>query len=138
MNFQKMQLVFFLLFFLIFIVFYLFIGCTFFFFQERGERLKNTSSTGANENKQQFSKEIAHFIDTKRKHELHIESRLSEINQEYGTPAYVYDEESLIKQAKSALKFPNAYGLMVSINVDSLIILFNYSRLFVNFRYVML
>ncbi len=35
------------------------------------------------------------------------------IADKFSTPCYVYDEESLIKQAKSALAFPNAFGLTV-------------------------
>lgn len=35
------------------------------------------------------------------------------IAKKFGTPCYVYDEASLEKQAKSALKFPNAFGLTV-------------------------
>lgn len=35
------------------------------------------------------------------------------IAKAYKTPCYIYDEASLIKQAKSALAFPNAFGLTV-------------------------
>lgn len=35
------------------------------------------------------------------------------IAKKFGTPCYVYDEASLERQAKSALKFPNAFGLTV-------------------------
>lgn len=35
------------------------------------------------------------------------------IRQTYGTPVYVYDENTLISQANKALKFPNPYGLTV-------------------------
>jgi diaminopimelate decarboxylase len=35
------------------------------------------------------------------------------IRDSYQTPVFVYDEKTLVKQAKSALAFPNAYGLTV-------------------------
>lgn len=35
------------------------------------------------------------------------------IADKYSTPCYVYDESALIAQAKSALAFPNAFGLTV-------------------------
>ena len=35
------------------------------------------------------------------------------IRADYGTPAYVYDENALIEQAQSTLAFPNAFGLTV-------------------------
>mmetsp|Transcript_10660 Transcript_10660/g.19233 ORF Transcript_10660/g.19233 Transcript_10660/m.19233 type:complete len:500 (-) Transcript_10660:1979-3478(-) len=34
-----------------------------------------------------------------------------DVQEKYGTPSYVYDLKSLKEQAKSALNFPNAYGL---------------------------
>lgn len=36
-----------------------------------------------------------------------------EIAQKFSTPCYVYDEASLIAQAKKALAFPNAFGITV-------------------------
>src|SRR6185503_12035177 len=39
--------------------------------------------------------------------------QVASITQEYGTPVYVYSEEVLIHQAKSALAFPAPYGLTV-------------------------
>lgn len=35
------------------------------------------------------------------------------IADKFSTPCYVYDESSLVKQAKAALAFPNAFGLTV-------------------------
>lgn len=35
------------------------------------------------------------------------------IADKFSTPCYVYDESSLVKQAKTALAFPNAFGLTV-------------------------
>lgn len=35
------------------------------------------------------------------------------IAAKFETPCYVYDEASLVKQAKAALAFPNAFGLTV-------------------------
>lgn len=40
-------------------------------------------------------------------------AKASAIAKKYSTPCYVYDENSLVKQAKAALKFPNAFGLTV-------------------------
>ncbi len=36
-----------------------------------------------------------------------------EIRRQYGSPVYVYDEKTLISQAKRALEFPNSFGLTV-------------------------
>ena len=41
------------------------------------------------------------------------EKSAKEIARKYGTPCYVYDEASLERQAKAALKFPNAFGMTV-------------------------
>lgn len=35
------------------------------------------------------------------------------IRNEFGTPVYVYDEQTLVNNGSAALKFPNAYGLTV-------------------------
>jgi diaminopimelate decarboxylase len=35
------------------------------------------------------------------------------IKEAYGTPVYVYDENTLVNQARKALSFPNHYGLKV-------------------------
>ncbi len=40
-------------------------------------------------------------------------SKAAEIAEKFGTPCYVYDENSLVRQAKSALAFPNAFGITV-------------------------
>ena len=42
------------------------------------------------------------------------------IKAEYGTPAYVYDEATLKRQALSALDFPHAYGLTVRFAMKAL------------------
>ena len=39
--------------------------------------------------------------------------KANEIAKEFGTPCYVYNEQSLIEQAKKALAFPNAFGITV-------------------------
>lgn len=39
--------------------------------------------------------------------------KAAEIAEKFGTPCYVYDEQSLVAQAKAALAFPNAFGLTV-------------------------
>lgn len=36
-----------------------------------------------------------------------------ELKESYGSPIYVYDENSLVSQATKALSFPNAFGLTV-------------------------
>ena len=36
-----------------------------------------------------------------------------EIAEKFSTPCYVYDEQKLISQAKTALAFPNAFGITV-------------------------
>src|SRR5665647_1101892 len=33
--------------------------------------------------------------------------------EEYGTPIYLYDENSIIEKCKAALSMPNAYGIAV-------------------------
>ena len=35
------------------------------------------------------------------------------VQQEFGTPTYVYDQNALEEQADRALAFPNAFGLTV-------------------------
>ena len=40
-------------------------------------------------------------------------SKVREVASSIGTPAYVYDEATLKRQATTALSFPNAYGLTV-------------------------
>ena len=39
------------------------------------------------------------------------EAKVREVQREFGTPVYVYDQETLERQARQALAFPNAYGL---------------------------
>ena len=41
------------------------------------------------------------------------EDQVRRIQREFGTPVYVYDEQSLLAQAREALSMPNAYGLRV-------------------------
>lgn len=41
------------------------------------------------------------------------ESKVREIQQEFGTPVYVYDQQTIENQALQSLAFPNAYGLTV-------------------------
>jgi len=38
---------------------------------------------------------------------------VNQIRENHGSPAYVYDEKTLIEQAKATLAFPNAFGLTV-------------------------
>src|ERR1700689_4118131 len=35
------------------------------------------------------------------------------VRSQFGTPVYVYDERTLKRQAREALRFPNAFGLTV-------------------------
>ena len=39
------------------------------------------------------------------------EKEVHEIARKYGTPVYVYDQQTLIQNAKRAMSFPNSYGL---------------------------
>ena len=48
------------------------------------------------------------------------ESQVVDIASEFGTPAYVYSEAGLKRQAEAALSFPNAYGLTVRFAMKSL------------------
>ena len=41
------------------------------------------------------------------------EEQVRAIREEFGTPVFVYDQETLEEQARQALAFPNAYGLTV-------------------------
>ncbi len=41
-----------------------------------------------------------------------IESQVRDIQREFGTPVYVYDQLTLERQAKSVLNFPNPFGLI--------------------------
>ena len=41
----------------------------------------------------------------------------SRIDDAYGTPTYVYDENVLKRQATSAMNFPNAFGLKVCLHL---------------------
>ena len=40
------------------------------------------------------------------------ESQVRDIQREFGTPVYVYDQLTLERQAKSVLDFPNPFGLI--------------------------
>jgi diaminopimelate decarboxylase len=48
------------------------------------------------------------------------EVQVREIQAEFGTPVYVYDQASLERQAAEALAFPNAHGLTVRFAMKSL------------------
>ena len=48
------------------------------------------------------------------------EEQCREVASSFGTPAYVYDEATLKKQATTALDFPNAYGLTVRFAMKAL------------------
>ena len=39
------------------------------------------------------------------------EAQVRQIQSEYGTPVFVYDQKTLEAQAQKALSFPNAFGL---------------------------
>ena len=39
------------------------------------------------------------------------EDQIRAVQEQFGTPAFVYDQKTLEAQAQKALSFPNAYGL---------------------------
>jgi hypothetical protein len=59
---------------------------------------------GATSTDKQLSPDTPVFLN----HEI-----ASQVSNSYGTPLYVYDERTLVEHAKSALNFPNAFGLTV-------------------------
>jgi hypothetical protein len=54
--------------------------------------------------KKSESKENSKFLDL---------NKVTNLKETFGSPIYVYDEQSLLNQARKALHFPNSYGLAV-------------------------